>query len=175
MSLARSFRLCLVAFDPAQEAVNLLWEQEKLLPASQLWRISVERRILWGETTSTRGSLCATQAVPKDVAGWRTQLNFIFLEEYLFEEQCGSNSECTSPYWVALADASLLSFTFPTVSHGLYVTLTQAKMRCCSQRVSRARVMGGDVSWRLVYSWCDSTLIRSTYKRVADHDFWLVF
>lgn len=71
--------------------------------------------------------------------------------------------------------ASLLSFAFPAVSRGLYVTLIEAKMRCCSQRVSRARVMGGFVSWRLVYSWCDSTLIRSAYKRVAGHDFWLGF
>lgn len=35
--------------------------------------------------------------------------------------------------------------------------------------------MGEVVSWRLVYSWCDSTLIRSVYKRVADHDFWMGF
>lgn len=72
---------------------------------------------------------------------------------------------------ITLADASLLLFAFPTVSHGLCVALAQAKNRCCLQRVSRARVKEVLVSWRLVYSWCDSTLIRSAYKRIADHDF----
>lgn len=75
---------------------------------------------------------------------------------------------------ITLADASLLLFAFLTVSHFLRVTVREAK-NMCLQRIFRATVWGVLVSWRLVYTWCDSTLIRSAYKRIADHDFWLDF
>lgn len=71
---------------------------------------------------------------------------------------------------ITLADASLLLFAFLTVSHFLCVTVREAK-NVCLQRIFRATVWGVLVSWRLVYTWCDSTLIRSAYKRIADHDF----
>lgn len=57
MSFAHIFPLCLAASDPVQEAVKLQWEQEKLPPVPQSWRGPTMRVILWGESTSTRGSL----------------------------------------------------------------------------------------------------------------------